>query len=121
MEFAEGLWTSAMTWLRTQSARRAAKPLSYSVLLAAEGYTKRDKNPFDESQVAKDISALISTAKTLAAAHTFMELEDVTPGLRDALNHHMTAQMAKIVGLADAEMLMSQVAEMGRWRDEPST
>ncbi|WAB82526.1 hypothetical protein OVN18_05860 [Microcella daejeonensis] len=119
MEFGEELWTSAMTWLRTQSARRAAKPLSYSVLLAAEGYTKRDKNPLDESQVAKDMSALVSTAKTFAAAHTFMELEDVPPALRDALNRHMTAQMAKIVGLSDAEMLMAQVAEVGRWRDEP--
>lgn len=121
MEFAEALWNSAMTWLRTQSARRAAKPLSYSVLLAAEGYTKREKSLFDESQVAKDISALISTVKTLAAVHTFMELEDVSPGLRNSLNRHMTAQIEKIVGPEDAEILMSQVAEVGRWRDEPST
>lgn len=118
LEFAEQLWDSALTWLRSGSPRRAAKPLAYSILLAADGYAAREKSPFAADRIASDNAAFVSTTKTLIAVRVLAELDDIPSRAREDVLRHVANQLTKVVGSSDAEMLISQVAEVSKWVDE---
>jgi hypothetical protein len=111
LDLGDELWKSAGTWLSQGSPRRAARPVAYSLLLAADGY--RDQVP--ELEWLRDPPEGSKQAKfwtAVAAAKIYLESETLS-ATRQALRTYLVQELERSIEPDAAQQFMALIERFG--------